>query len=58
MLHTKFRENRSAGSREEDFWAQVQYWGHNGNMADEQMLSTCNTEGGCLPHITNMINSR
>ena len=21
------------------------------------MLSTCNTEGGCIPHITNMINS-
>ena len=21
------------------------------------MLGTCNTEGGCIPHITNMINS-
>ena len=26
-------------------------------MAMNTMLSTCNTEGGCIPHITNMINS-
>ena len=38
MLHTKFRGNRSAGSREEDFW--------------RGFTSTIYGHGGHLGHVT------
>ena len=41
MLHTKFRENRSAGSGEEDF----------------QRVSTIYGHGGHLGHVTSIMSS-
>ena len=41
MLHTKFRENRSAGSGEEDF----------------QRVSTIYRHGGHLGHVTSIMSS-
>ena len=32
MLHTKFRENRPAGSGEEDFWRVFTIYGHGGHL--------------------------
>ena len=32
MLHTKFRENRSAGSGEEDFYRVFTIYGHGGHL--------------------------
>ena len=32
MLHTKFRGNRPAGSREEDFWRVLTICGHGGHL--------------------------
>ena len=32
MLHTKFRENRPAGSGEEDFWSVFTIYGHSGHL--------------------------
>ena len=32
MLHTKFHENRPAGSGEEDFWRFLPLYGHGGHL--------------------------
>ena len=32
MLHTKFRENQTAGSGEEDFWRVFTIYGHGGHL--------------------------
>ena len=42
MLHTKFRGNRPAGSREEDFWKVFSIYGQGGHLGHVTQMSRTN----------------
>ena len=42
MLHTKFRENRPAGSGEEDFWRVFTIYGHGGHLGHVTQIMLTN----------------
>ena len=42
MLHTKFRENRGAGSREEDFLRVFTIYGHGGHLGHVTRIMSTN----------------
>ena len=48
MLHTKFRRNRSTGSREEDFFMVFNIYGHGGHLGHVTWIIYINFHSPCL----------